>query len=240
VEPEIVARALNNIEHLIYNKFTFDLEEEECRDLGPDVHLARFLEEMGDKATSLKKLDMKKHNYYHVSPMVMAKAFNKLENLELKPNPATTSTQIAAILQLMAIQTNVVNLKIYDDISWLSPGLLAGAVVQVEQVDMLCKLSTEQVSAVLGHLDNNSRMKRLNLGINDLSEIPGHVLENAVDVLVKNGGTVIFTQSTMTTTTQYIKAMPPPGTPISSNCSKIQNSKQTRVTKTKGKKYMRS
>jgi len=195
VEPEIVARALNNVEHLIYNKINVEFWEVECRDLEPDIHLARFLEEMGAKETSLKKLDMEGNNYYHISPKVMAKAFNKLEILELKHNLATTFQQVAAILRLMAIQTKIVNLKINDDISWLSPDLVARAVVQVEQVDMLCKLSREQVSAVLGQLDNNSRMKRLNLGINDVSKIPGHVLENAVDVLVKNGGTVIFTQT---------------------------------------------
>ena len=125
----------------------------------------------------------------------MAKAFNKLEILELKRNLATTFQQVTAILRLMAIQTKIVNLKIYDDISWLSPDLVARAVVQVEQVDVLCMLSKEHISAVLRQLDNNSRLKKLNLGNNDVSEVPGHVLENAVEVLGKNGGTVIVTQT---------------------------------------------
>jgi len=203
VEPEVVARALNNVEYLIYNKIYIE-EEEFCdmepeeffdRNFLPDVHLVRFLEEMGDKATSVKKLDIEGNNLYHVSPNVMAKAFNKLEILELNRYPSTTFEHIAAILELMAIQTNVVNLKIYRDISCLSPDLVARAVVQVEQVDMLYELSRGHISAVLGQLDNNSRMKRLNLGNNDVSEIPGHVLENAVEVLGKNGGKVIVTQT---------------------------------------------
>merc|ERR1719233_2256994 len=74
VEPEIVARALNNVEYLIYNKIYFgeeefrDIEPEEVfdRDFLPDVHLIKFLEEMGDKATSIKKLDMEGNNFYHV------------------------------------------------------------------------------------------------------------------------------------------------------------------------------
>merc|ERR1719233_1888534 len=203
VEPEIVARALNNGEYLIYNKIYlaeeefYDSEPEEVfdRDFLPDVHLINFLEEMGDKATSVKKLDMEGNNFYHVSSKVMAKAFNKLEILVLKHNPAITFQHIAAILELMAIQTNVVNLKIYEDISRLSPGLVARAVLQVEQVDLLYELSREQVIALLGQLDDNSRMKRLNLGNNDVSEIPGHVLENAVKVLGKNGGRVIVIQA---------------------------------------------
>ena len=95
----------------------------------------------------------------------------------------------------MAAQTNIVNLKFYEEIPRLDPGLLARAVVQVEQVDMLYVLPRGHISAVLGQLDNNSRMKRLNLGNNDKSEIPGHVLENAVEVLGKNGGRVIVTQT---------------------------------------------
>jgi len=200
VEPEIVARALNNVEYLIYNKINFweeefgDRDPEELFD-EPDVHLVRFLEEMGDKPTSVKKLDIERNNLYHIPPKVMAKAFNKLENLEFRPNPAMTFQHIDAIFELMAIQTDVVNLKINEDISWLSPDLVARAVVQVEQVDMLYVLPRGHISAVLGQLDNNSRMKRLNLGNNDVSEIPGHVLENAVEVLGKNGGKVIVTQT---------------------------------------------
>ena len=64
---------------------------------------------MGKKPTSLKKLDINEHIYYYVEPSVLAKAFNKLEYLELKQ---TTSQHIVAILQLMAIQTNIVHLTI--------------------------------------------------------------------------------------------------------------------------------
>jgi len=201
VEPEIVAKALNNVEYLIYNKLNFENEDEEGYDgyfdMDPDIHLARFLEEMGNKATSLKKLDMEGNNYYHVSPNVLAKAFNKLEYLELKPNPTINSHHITAVLQMMAEQTNIVHLKLIDEkIMWLyHPDLLARAVVQVEQVDMLCMMSRVHISAVLHKLDNNSRMKRLNLGNNDVSEIPEHILENAVKVLGKNGGPVIVTQT---------------------------------------------
>ena len=162
----------------------------------PDVHLAVFLEEMGNKPTSLKRIDMEENNYFHVPANVVAKAFNKLEYLELKPNPATTTQQIVAILQLMAKQTNIVSLKfIYEDILWLNPGLVARAVVQVEQVDMLCKMSRAHIRAVLGQLDNKSRTRRLSLGTNDVSKIPGKIVENAVEILNKNGGSVVISQT---------------------------------------------
>ena len=194
VEPEIVAKALNNVEYLIYNKINFDGED--CCDMEPDTHLAVFLEEMGDKPSRLKKIDMEENNYYHVAAIVVAKAFNKLEYLELKPNPATTTQQIVAILQLMAKQTNIVSLKfIYEDILWLNPGLVARAVVQVEQVDMLCKMSRAHIRAVLGQLDNKSRTRRLSLGTNDVSKIPGKIVENAVEILNKNGGSVVISQT---------------------------------------------
>ena len=194
VEPDIVAKAFNNVEYLKYNKINFDGED--CCDMEPDVHLAVFLEEMGNKPTSLKRIDMEENNYFHVPANVVAKAFNKLEYLELKPNPATTTQQIVAILQLMAKQTNIVSLKlIFEDILWLNPGLVARAVVQVEQVDMLCKMSRAHIRAILGQLDSKSRTRRLNLSSNDVSKIPGKVVEYAVEVLNKNGGSVVFSQT---------------------------------------------
>ena len=203
VEPEIVAKALNNVEYLRYNKYSFKEEEEKFHDLtpddfanmDPDVHLARFLEEMGERGTRLKMIEMEENNYYHVMPSVMAKAFNKLEYLELKTSPAISSEQIVAILQLMTTQTNVQNLKlVYEDISWLDPDFVARAVVKVEQVDMMCKMSKDHIKAILGQLDNNSSLKRLNLGGNDVSEIPEKVLENAVEILRKNGGKLLVNQ----------------------------------------------
>ena len=53
VEPEVVAKALNNVEYLI-------------KDWLSDVHLAAFLQEMGRK-TKLKKLEMEGYqNFFHV------------------------------------------------------------------------------------------------------------------------------------------------------------------------------
>ena len=96
----------------------------------------------------------------------------------------------------MAKQTNIVSLKfIYEDISWLNPGLVARAVVQVEQVDMLCKMSRAHIRAVLGQLDNKSKTRRLNLGINDVFKIPRKVVDNAVEILNKNGGSVVISQT---------------------------------------------
>ena len=162
----------------------------------PDTHLGVFLEHMANKPSCLKMIDMEENNYYHVPANVVAKAFNKLEYLEMRPNPATTTQQVVAILQLMAKQTNIVTLKfIYEDILWLNPGLVARAIVQVEQVDMLCRMSRAHIRAILEHFDSKSRTRRLNLGSNDVSKIPGKVVENAVEVLNKNGGSVIFSQT---------------------------------------------
>merc|ERR1712179_52524 len=85
---------------------------------------------------------------------------------------------LARFLEEMAEQTNIVHLKLIDEkIMWLyHPDLLASAVVQVEQVDILCMMSRVHISAVLRKLDSNSRLKRLNLGNNDVSEVPEHLL----------------------------------------------------------------
>ena len=95
-------------------------------------------------------------------------------------------------MERMSQKTMVVKLKfIFEDLSWLNPGLVARAVVRVEQVDMLCNLSRAHVRAILSQLDDKSRLKRLNMGSNDVSKVPKHILENAFDILRKNGGQVV-------------------------------------------------
>jgi len=196
VHPEVVAKALNNVEYLIYHiHFTSRVSS--------DVHLTAFLEEMGRK-TKLKKFMMKENNYLRVDPVVVGKAFNNLEYIEFQPNPSITAAQIVEILNQMALKTNVVGLKfVYEDIFWLNPDLVARAVVQVEQVDILCKMSSAHSMAILEQLDANSKMKRLNLGSNDLSKVPGSVLTKAVDVIRKNGGSVFVRKSQMKTLMSY-------------------------------------
>ena len=156
VEPEVVAKALNNVEYLIKIWLS-------------DVHLAAFLQEMGRK-TKLKKLEMEGYqNFFHVDPVVVGKAFNNLEYIVLNPNFSLTTAQTKEILKQMAIKTNVVNLKFDYDIFWLNPDLVARAVVQVEQVDMMCKISRAHIMAILGQIDADSKIKELYLGRNDVS-----------------------------------------------------------------------
>ena len=197
VEPEVVAMALNNVEYLIYHRVY------KTNRFRTDVHLSAFLEEMGRK-TKLKKFMMKENNYIRVDPGVVGKAFNKLEYIEFQPNSSITRAQIVEILNQMALNTNVVGLKfVYEDIFWLNPDLLAKAVVQVEQVDMLCKMYSTHILAILEHLDANSKIRRLNLGSNDLSKVPENVLTKAVDVIRKNGGTVFVRKNQMKTLISY-------------------------------------
>ena len=156
VEPDVVAKALNNVEYLIKIWLS-------------DVHLAAFLQEMGRK-TKLKKLEMEGYqNFFHVDPVVVGKAFNNLEYIVLNPNFSLTTAQTKEILKQMAIKTNVVNLKFDYDIFWLNPDLVARAVVQVEQVDMMCKISRAHIMAILGQIDADSKIKELYLGRNDVS-----------------------------------------------------------------------
>eukprot|EP00092_Neocalanus_flemingeri_P034374 GFUD01037381.1.p1 GENE.GFUD01037381.1~~GFUD01037381.1.p1 ORF type:complete len:494 (+),score=144.22 GFUD01037381.1:57-1538(+) len=192
LDPELVATALNNLEHLIYNKLKD--AKGDCCDFPPDLHLSRFLQEMG-RNTKLKEVEMEENNFFHVAPEVVAKAFNNLEHLEMKPNPYNTSAQIVATLDLMAQKTRLKYVLFeYEDLSWLNPGLVARAVVQVEQVDMKCSLSRAHVNAILREIGAGSRLRRLNLSDNDVSKVPTHVREAAVKLLRREGGVVKLEQ----------------------------------------------
>jgi len=185
VEPMLVASALNNIENITYNKLTY--VKEDCCDISPDIHLLAFLEEMG-RSTKVKQLDMEENNYFFVPPEVVGKAFNKLESLHLKPSPFTTSAQICSTLKLMAKGTNVRHLTLeYENLSWLNPGLLARAVVQVEEVVLKCALSKAHLMAILSQIGEHSKLRKLDLGKNDLSRVPGFELEGALQWLRRGG-----------------------------------------------------
>ena len=123
---------------------------------------------------------MEENNYFYVPPQVVAKAFNNLERLEMKPNRNNTSAQISAILKMMAENTKVKYLTFdYENLSWLNPGLVARAVVQVEKVVMECVLSKAHIRAILGQIDESSIIRHLDLCDNDVSKVPGHILETA-------------------------------------------------------------
>ena len=78
-----------------------------------------------------------------------------------------------AIFNLMVEETNVMNLKFdRDDISRLHPELMARAVVKLNQVDFLCKMSVNRITTLLSQIGFKSKIKRLNLGPNDISKIP--------------------------------------------------------------------
>eukprot|EP00092_Neocalanus_flemingeri_P010860 GFUD01011696.1.p1 GENE.GFUD01011696.1~~GFUD01011696.1.p1 ORF type:complete len:510 (+),score=140.60 GFUD01011696.1:56-1531(+) len=190
LDPELVATALNNLEHVIYHKLDDTDFHQTDLDFPPDLHLSHFLEVMG-KNTKLKQVEMEKNNFVHVAPEVVAKAVNNLEHFEMRPNPFKPSAQIVATLDLMAQKTKLKYVLFeYEDLSWLNPGLVARAVVQVEQVDMRCGLSRAHVRAILEEISASSRIRRLNLCGNDLSKVPTHVLESAVKFLKRGGGVV--------------------------------------------------
>jgi len=56
---------------------------------------------------------------------------------------------------------------------------------------MLCNLSRAHVRATLGQIDERSRIKRLNMGNNDVSKVPNQILESALKMMRSNGGSVI-------------------------------------------------
>merc|ERR1719427_386511 len=178
LDAELVATALNNLEHLVYNKSNVH---------GICFHQTiAFLEVMG-RGTRLKQLEMEAYNFNNLPPQVVAKAFNNLERFEMK---ALTSgknlsrSQILAILQLMAEKTSLKFLMFeyrhLRDISWVNPELLARAVVQVEQVVINCALSSAQVRAIS------------DLHHNHVSGGPKNVLEKAVNIMRDGGSVVIY------------------------------------------------
>jgi len=102
-----------------------------------------------------------------------------------------TLEQARVFMTDMAAGTNLkrLNLKRFK-LSWLDPGLVARAVVQVEKVVIQCAVPKAHVMAILGQIDESSKLRQLDLGKNDLSRVPQDVLETAVQFLKMGGGNV--------------------------------------------------
>ena len=70
----------------------------------------------------------------------------------------------------------------YNDLSEIPGHLLARAVVQVRTVELrICKLSSAQSTDIFDWIVGEaSQLKQLTMSLNDLSEVPGHLLARAV------------------------------------------------------------
>jgi len=144
------------------------------------------------EGSALNNLSLGGLFYLDTLPINLVSKLNCVTSLALE-GTCMTLEQVRVFLTDMAAGTNLKRLNLQRiQLSLLDPGLVARAVVQVEKVVMECTLPRAHVLAILGQIDESSRLGQLDLGKNDVSKVPGHFLETAVNFLKRGGGSVVL------------------------------------------------
>jgi len=184
--PDLVSKLVLGIEHVVLaHSFRFSSDDRIRQQILSDI-----LEGISDTSV-LRTVNLRGCRLESVPVSLIAK-LNCLSSVNLGGS-LMTAEQVKVLLTEMGKGSKIVKLGVCfriidvktrsDLLKSVEPGLLARAVMQVEQVDMSCTLSRAHIMAILGQIDTNSKIKRLDLGSNDVSWVPESVLTKAVGVM---------------------------------------------------------
>ena len=98
----------------------------------------------------LRRLDLRGATLASLEPDLLARAVAGMEELQLGNGPVS-SQQAEAIFRAVTVQTKLQKLSVsFTDLSSLEPGLLARAVVSLEEVSLRAtQLTSQQVEEIL-------------------------------------------------------------------------------------------
>ena len=119
-----------------------------------------------------------------VDPGLLAGAARRLEDLMVWGKQLTIQ-QAEAILTAVCGGTKMRQLSIrYTSLSLLEPELLARSLISVISVDLRnTQLTSQQIQAILKAITSSSKLKKLNIGGNNMSGVDPWLLANAVNRL---------------------------------------------------------
>jgi len=172
VEPELFARAVSRLE--VVNLCGTNLTNNQIQ----------ALFQATDQSCQLKKLDLWRNNISSVEPELFARAVTILKDVNLG-STNLTNKQVTALFQKMSqnCPLKTLNLSLIK-LSSVEPELLAIAVNRLEDVNLkFTNLSTEQMTSILSHVQEDTKLKKLQLGENNLSSVESELLATAVNRL---------------------------------------------------------
>ena len=207
IDPQLIVRGLMNVTDLSYNLYA--IEEYNAAQEDPlDPVFKLLLEQMALGGGRLQRADIDENNFHHVDAKTVAAALTQLTELELRPNPRMPmSSHLLEVLKCLASpQSRVRRLRVeLASLAWANPGLVARAVVNVEEVHLDCFLPSSHLQALYTALVAGASLRSLHLGgKNDMRRLPlGHLrrmlnLLNCKDVcsvLRRWEGAVILVQA---------------------------------------------
>jgi len=174
VEPELFARAVSRLE--VVNLCGTNLTNNQIQ----------ALFQATDQSCQLKKLDLWRNNISSVEPELFARAVTILKDVNLG-STNLTNKQVTALFQKMSQNCPLKTLNLSCiNLSYVEPELLAIAVNRLEDVDLeFTDLSTEQMTSILSHVKEDTKIQVLGLGGNDLSSVESGLISTAFTRLVE-------------------------------------------------------
>ena len=148
LSPEVLTRALHNIDLDMFGLFEFKFSSEQ---------LNLLLSKIRDSDLKLTDLRLDGENSLsQVSPQLVASAFSRLESVELQAGNEVSVEQLSAIFTMLASQElggsklKSLSIQYILELSLISPDVLVDAIRRLEQFEILYSdVTSEQINAIL-------------------------------------------------------------------------------------------
>ena len=179
---------ISNVEPRLLARVVCRLEEVDMRKTNITSEQVRTLFTILCHWSQLKSLNLSVNNLSTVDPAVLSTAVNRLEKLDLNMTKMT-SEQVQVLFTTMCQESQLKKLVISNNnLSTVEPEVLATAVNKLEEVGMWkTHITSEQAQTLFAAIAEGSSLKKLRIGINNLSSIEPAVLIRAVRRLEEVG-----------------------------------------------------
>ena len=169
VDPELLAKAVNNLTTLYIENTNLTLQQTEA-----------ILTAVSE-GSKMIKLNIVENNMSGVDPGLLAKAVANLETLDIG-STELTQQQATAILSGVSKGTKLTKLNIsLNNLSGVDSELLAKAVANLETLDIGSTELTEcKATTILSGVSKGSEVTKLNMSWNNLSGVDRGLLAKAV------------------------------------------------------------
>ena len=169
VDPELLAKAVNNLTTLYIENTNLTLQQTEA-----------ILTAVSE-GSKMIKLNIVENNMSGVDPGLLAKAVANLETLDIG-STELTQQQATAILSGVSKGTKLTKLNIsWNNLSGVDSELLAKAVANLETLDIGSTELTEcKATTILSGVSKGSEVTKLNMSWNNLSGVDRGLLAKAV------------------------------------------------------------
>ena len=169
VDPELLAKAVNNLTTLYIENTNLTLQQTEA-----------ILTAVSE-GSKMIKLNIVENNMSGVDPGLLAKAVANLETLDIG-RTELTQQQATAILSGISKGTKLTKLNIsLNNLSGVDSELLAKAVANLETLDIgSTELTEYKATTILSGVSKGSEVTKLNMSWNNLSGVDRGLLAKAV------------------------------------------------------------